>query len=89
MEASTWVPPPNFAISAKANGKSLDTSALVKLITNETESAALRLDLGARTELNWFAGGVERVQEVFRAASRTGERSAVRARPDPPVEPET
>ena len=54
----------------------LDTSALVKLIANETESAALRTDLGARTELNWFTAALTRT-ELIRAASRTGERSAV------------
>ncbi|HWF69760.1 MAG TPA: type II toxin-antitoxin system VapC family toxin [Mycobacterium sp.] len=54
----------------------LDTSALVKLIANETESAALRTYLGARTEQNWFTAALTRT-ELIRAASRTASRGAV------------
>lgn len=54
----------------------LDTSALVKLVANEAESAALRTYLCARTEQNWFTAALTRT-ELIRAVSRTGDRSAV------------
>jgi predicted nucleic acid-binding protein len=54
----------------------LDTSALVKLVANEPESAALRTYLSARTDEGWFTAALTRT-ELIRAVSRTGDRSAV------------
>ncbi|MCW2653879.1 MAG: hypothetical protein JWR32_4855 [Mycobacterium sp.] len=54
----------------------LDTSALVKFVANEPESAALRTYLGLRTEHNWFTAALTRT-ELIRAASRTANHSAV------------
>lgn len=54
----------------------LDTSALVKLVANERESAALRTYLSARIDQGWFTATLTRT-ELIRAVSRTGDRSAV------------
>jgi uncharacterized protein len=54
----------------------LDTSALVKLIAIEPESPALRTYLSTRTDRGWFTAALTRT-ELIRAASRTGDRSAV------------
>jgi predicted nucleic acid-binding protein len=49
----------------------LDTSALVKLVTRETESIALQSYLAERSDVRWLTSGLTRA-ELLRAAFRSG-----------------
>jgi uncharacterized protein len=54
----------------------LDTSALAKLVTRETESVALQGYLAERPDIRWVTSGLTRA-ELLRAAFRSGVAQAV------------